>query len=65
MAHMLAVTAELKKVMIAFRALPAPAAPSIEEARIRHQVEVGLCRVHIGLITAPTVTASMLNPTVH
>jgi hypothetical protein len=64
-AHMLAVTAELKKVIIAFRALPIPAALSIEEAEIRHQLEMGLCRVHMGLITAPTVTATMLRPTVH
>jgi hypothetical protein len=64
-AHMLAVTAELRKVIIAFRALPAPAVPSVEETEIRHQLEMGLCRVHMGLITAPTVTATMLRPTVH
>jgi len=64
-AHMLALTAEVKKLIIDFRALPAPAVPTVEETEIRHRLERALCRVHIGLITAPTVTASMLCPTVH
>jgi hypothetical protein len=63
--HMLAVAAELKKVIIAFRQLPMPTDLSIEEAEIRNRLEVGLCRVNTGLITAPTLTENVLRPTVH
>ncbi len=63
--HMIAVTEELKKVIIAFRSLPVPAVTSPEEAAIRHQLELALFRVHVGLITAPTVTAAMLRPMIH
>lgn len=63
--HMLAVAAELKKVIIAFLQLPVPAVLSSEEAEIRNRLEVGLCRVNGGLITAPTFTANLLSPTVH
>jgi hypothetical protein len=63
--HMLAVVAELKKVILAFRQLPVPADLSIEEAEIRNRVELGLCRVNAGLIAAPALTEEALSPTVH
>ena len=63
--HLLALVAELEKVILAFRQLPVPADLSIEEAEIRNRLELGLCRVNAGLIAAPILTEDMLSPTVH
>jgi hypothetical protein len=63
--HMLAVTEELKKAIAAFRELPVPASCTPEDADVRNRLELSLFRVHIGLITAPAVTAILLRPAVH
>ena len=64
MEHVFEFTEELKKAIVAYRAVPVPAIFSSEEAAARRRLDTALCRVHIALITAPASTA-VISPTFH